>query len=901
MKQWELRGFEAMARGTFENGGQNLYVSRNGVLQRIWRFDVNGDGYVDIPVANSHDYNEHPPLMIIRDPAGRAEIQEVLTQGSQCAAAGDLNGNGYDDLVICSTNDGHHGDLPSYVYFGGPDGITENRKIDLAAPVGSCCAIGDFDGDGRREICYQVATFREERAPEDPRLRVYRQRETGFRMSDFTDLPSDVTYFTAGDIDGDGCDDLYCRTSDGRWLVLWGGPGGISTDRKTEIGSPTDDRARFDLLPFGGGNTRYEEFARPKILRLRGETYLFYADAEKVTLVHMDGKTPDGRDLTLPVRNAVSAAAGHVFGTDDGDLVILTMDGPDAQRVLAFSGAKGYDAPALEFPAVTPRDVLLCDFTGNGRDDIAVAQGRDTVRHTTESLLFLTGADGAVDPEPRRFVTHNCVEVLAARFDGDGLPALVFVNQQESSAYGHIPVYIYLGSENGFSPDRRLEFPGHSAGTILPADFNDDGYTDILVLHNAEDQPFLSPKADLYWGGPEGFSLDRRAQLDAPLAWGGCCADLNRDGYLDVVSCGGGEMRILYGGPDGYTPERTQILDLNEGEPEGTPGYGLWPVAADLNGDGWVEIIVPISGTSSSRIYWGGPEGYSYDRCTKLPVDNGGTVRVADLTKNGYPDLIFGSLLSRYRNAFHEGALTIFWGGPEGYSGFNSCVLPAHQANSVTIADFNGDGWLDIFVSSYINKRERDINSYIYWNDHGRFSLTNRRRMFAHSSSAAWAGDFNEDGYVDLFVSHHRAYGNHRTESAIWWNGPEGFREEDRTWLPTIGPHDMTPNDIGNVMTRGPEEYYVAPPAEAEGWSGIAWEGTIPVKTWVNCQIRTAPAREELETVPFAGPDGTEKTRFGCGEAVPQSLRRGPWFQVKLYLGAVNSGDTPRITAVRAE
>ena len=46
-KKWSVKGFEQFSKGTFENGGQNIYVSRNGVLQRIWQFDVNKDGYID--------------------------------------------------------------------------------------------------------------------------------------------------------------------------------------------------------------------------------------------------------------------------------------------------------------------------------------------------------------------------------------------------------------------------------------------------------------------------------------------------------------------------------------------------------------------------------------------------------------------------------------------------------------------------------------------------------------------------------------------------------------------------------------------------------------------------------------------------------------------------------------
>ena len=197
MKKWSLSGFENLSKGTFGNGGQNLYVSKKGGLQRIWRFDVNNDGYVDLLIANSHDFSEHPYLHIISDPTGEGTCQNVLTQGAQGAQVADLNGDGFDDLIVASNNDGHHSDLPSYVYFGGKNGITENRKIDLSAPGCSCVEVGDFDGDGVKEICYQIAdapasTF----SPEmlfNQRLRVYKQGELGFAMAAYKDYAVPVS------------------------------------------------------------------------------------------------------------------------------------------------------------------------------------------------------------------------------------------------------------------------------------------------------------------------------------------------------------------------------------------------------------------------------------------------------------------------------------------------------------------------------------------------------------------------------------------------------------------------------------------------------------------------------------------------------------------------------------
>ncbi len=911
-----LKGFETLSKGTFENGGQNLYVSHNGVLQRIWRFDVNNDGYVDLLIANSHDYNERPKACIIHDPTGEANIQEVLTESAQTAAVADINGDGYDDFVIAAINNGHHGELPSYIYFGGPDGITEDRKIELAAPICTCCGVGDFNGDGKKDICYLVS--REHETPlslgnHNPRIRVYYQGPHGFTMNGYKDYPINISYFTVGDIDGDGYDDLYCRTKGfnnsnyGEWFVLWGGPDGFRIKEKfdkTDIGTPTDDYDRFDTIPFGGGNFGYPEFARSKMIKMGGKTYLFYADADKVRLVTINKERKIDEEIVIRVPNATSAAIGHIRSAETEDLVLTQWNGVEDHNVLIYSCENGFDSPVQIIPVKTPRDILLYDFSGNGHDDLAVVQGRTHHAFTSESLLFVSDENGVLNPEPKRFVTHNAIEVFAADFSGDGKRQLVFVNQNECTAYGHVPVYVYLGSKDGFSPDNRLEFPGHSAGTMIPVDFNDDGFTDILVLQNAEDQPFLEPDGDLYWGGKDGFSLENRLGIPAPLAWGGHCADINKDGYLDIIASCAGHLRIFYGGPNGYSADNMVTihpLDIEYtsiDKKDNVPVGNLWLATADLNGDGWVDLVVPMSWRPYSRIYWGGPEGYSNERSTLLPIEHALTVRIADLNKDGHPDLIFGSRVSSHRNSFHEGTVTIFWGSDKGYSEFNCCVLPSYQSNCITIADFNNDGYLDIFASSYFNRRERDINSYIYWNDKGHFSVTNRKRIFAHSSSAAWACDFNEDGYVDICVTNHRAYGNHRTESAIWWNGPDGLSEERRSWLPTIGPHDMVPNDVGNVMTRGPEEWYISPAVSVENLKSVSWGAEIPIKTWVNCQIRTANTEEKLADAAFTGPDGTDGTRFECGDEIPTNLVKGSFVQVKLFLGAVNSGSSPRVTEI---
>ena len=47
---WITEGFEAFRKGTFGNAGQNIYVSKKGVLQRIYQYDLDRNGVVDFVV-----------------------------------------------------------------------------------------------------------------------------------------------------------------------------------------------------------------------------------------------------------------------------------------------------------------------------------------------------------------------------------------------------------------------------------------------------------------------------------------------------------------------------------------------------------------------------------------------------------------------------------------------------------------------------------------------------------------------------------------------------------------------------------------------------------------------------------------------------------------------------------
>ena len=288
------------------------------------------------------------------------------------------------------------------------------------------------------------------------------------------------------------------------------------------------------------------------------------------------------------------------------------------------------------------------------------------------------------------------------------------------------------------------------------------------------------------------------------------------------------------------------------------------------------------------------------ERCQVLSVHHAACARPADLTGNGYLDLIVGGHTPSLEGP-HDSFAYIYWNGPDGLREDRRTLLPANAINSMAVADFNNDGLLDLYVGSYHDGRERDIDSYIYWNRAGRgFSATDRTRLFTHSASGSLAADFNENGWVDLAIGYHRVEAEHKAYSAVWWNGPDGFDEKRVTLLPTEGPHGISSVDPGNLADRGPDEYCLSAPFELPDGSAVAsisWEAETRPKTWVKAQLRFAATKQGLETVPWTGPNGPntwyEKTHLATGRDGPQR-----WVQYRLALGSANSVSTPRVTQV---
>lgn len=905
---WEKRGFDEFMKGSLGNGGQNIYVSRAGVLQRIHQYDITGNGYPDLIYSNSQSMGERPPLTVYSGSLDR-EPKQLRSHGSFDATLADISGDGTLDLIVASQHDGVKSDITAIIYYASPEGYTEKYMTELYVPSAVSVTAGDFRGIGKNDVVFARVDS----------LRIFEQTSLGIEPTEFRDADIEATSVVADDLDGDGYCDLYVLAKDGAARIYWGSESGISADNFTElpyakapantICTSTAGRIGITLLPWC-----------PAIVDFKGEKCVFAVDGGNVMLDSLKGRSINNI-LKLCIPGAVHAATGYL--TSGNDLFIATYAGyNDECESYLLLERDGYSLDTAK--KITTRGAhtaTIASLVDGEKPYLFIANTSTRRSNDMPSLALRFDDDGNVT-ERRELPGHCTMRILVGNSGIDGENEMVMVNHESGLWSGEENIYVYLNDENGFSPDKRLEFPGLSSVEGQMIDFDDKGHPDVIVVCCAENQPNLCTGLYIYHNEGDGPDVNLREDVPCALPHGIAVGDFRHSGYLDIAVGGihSREMYILEGGPDGYSEERMKkivfgpegfvpfdwrgenedILDTPVYSPEefkniGKYGQFRWMFTADLNGDGYLDLIIPLIIGPRCYVMWGGPDGFSKDNMQILATDGAGCANVADLNGDGYPDLILGGHISLPKKTRRESYVTIYWNGPEGLKENRKTSLPAWCANSIAVGDFNGDGVLDIFATSYSNNLVRDLDSFIYFGDKEKgFTYDNTQRIFNNSGCGCLAGDFNHDGYVDLAVGSHKKEGNHVCESFVYWGGPDGIREDRRTALPTRGVHGMTTVDIGNIMDRSDDEFYYSETYAVPAGSTPAyaeWDATNGVRTRVTMQIRSADTEEALASAEWS-------RRYECGERF-DSAPSGTLMQYRLVLTAESGCGTPRVTSVR--
>ena len=560
--------------------------------------DVNGDGYADVIVGADNyqngEINEGRAFVYHGSASGLSAAPEWTAEGNQTSAsfgravatAGDVNGDGYSDVIVGAVNVSR-----VYVFHGSGGGLEAAAAWNVSMPgseIGaSVAAAGDVNGDGYGDV---IIGATEAGSNKNGAAFVYHGSATGLGASaDWTVLSSHAfaefgtAVSAAGDVNGDGYSDVIVgapyddgsgETDEGRVYVYHGSASGLST---TADWTAESNRifAYFGLSAALAGDVNGDGYADVIVgapayttdVNPRGRAYVYYGSPNGLTAAA--GWTAENDQISAYFGGSV-ASAGDVNGDGYGDVIVGTpyYDNGEADEGRAQvyfgspagpSAAPGWTAESNQAGAYFGYSVAAAgDVNGDGYGDIVVGAH---------------GYDNGQDNEGRAFVFHG---------SPTGPSASAAWSAEGDQAYANF---------------------GKTVSTA--GDVNGDGYADVIVGAFGYDNGEADEgRVYVYHGSPAGLSaganwVAESNQVDAMFGGSASAAgDVNGDGCDDVIigasfyngnQGGEGRAYVYYGSSGGLNAGAAWMVE--GGEANAYLGVSV-SAAGDINGDGYGDVII---------------------------------------------------------------------------------------------------------------------------------------------------------------------------------------------------------------------------------------------------------------------------------------------------------------------
>ncbi len=797
--------------------------NQNDALFGVWvctAGDVNADGYSDVIIGAPHydngQTNEGAAFVFHGSSTGLSNIRNWMSESNQAEAyygydvstAGDVNGDGYSDVIISaiSYDNGENNEGRIYGYYGSASGVSsvpswivEGNQADPGFGNSIACA-GDINGDGYSDVIIGANNYDNGETNEGKAF-VYYGSSSGLPVNESWTFESNSAYSylgwrasSIGDVNGDGYSDVAIGApyynSKGRAYIFYGTPTGLLTTPSLTIDGdqPNSEFSNFVATAGDINGDGYSDFL------VGAELYSSPEYKEGKIFLHMGSSAGLG---TTPVWTAESNQPNAEFGMSVATAGDVNGDG--------FS------------------DVVVGAWRyGNGQ----IGEGKAFVYHGSAAGLSVPiswTAEG--DQSSGQF---GISVSTAGDVNGDGYSDVIIgANCYDNGQTDEGRAYVYLGSSAGLltSPSWFAEsdqaFSYYGARVSTAGDVNGDGYSDVMAsaikFDNGETD---EGKVFLYYGSSSGLSATPNwtSESNNEYAWYGyqlkTAGDVNGDGYSDVVigaeqftngETGEGKAFVFHGSASGLSQQPIWTYESNQ--PNASLGYGV-SSAGDINGDGYSDVLVGAmqydNGQTDEGIVYlfnGSSTGLSANpnwsaEGNQERVNFGSAVSSAgDVNGDGYDDVIIGAWI--YANGeYQEGRTFVYHGSATGLSSSPNWTAESNQTDSQfgtsasTAGDVNGDGYSDVIVGAphFENGTWREGRAFVYQGSPTGLSTSanwtgESNQYFAiYGFTVASAGDVNGDGYSEVIVGAHYYNGNTGKAFVYYGNESGGLRANVRQY-----------------------------------------------------------------------------------------------------------------------
>ena len=710
--------------------------------------DVNNDGYHDVIVGASNYNTSTGRAYIYYGGAAMDNTADVTMNGENqndrfgcsVSGAGDVNNNGYDDVIVgadsYNSNTGR-----AYIYYGGA-AMNPNPSADLT-----------ITGEGT-------------------------SNRFGSSVSG------------AGDVNNDGYDDVFvgapaCTSNTGRAYICYGGAAMDNSKDVTMQGQGSNNY--FGNSVSGAGDVNNDGYADLIVGAFgynnnTGRAYTYYGGAAMPPYPSAD-ITMEGQGINNYFGCSVSGSddvnndgyddvivGAHGYNNDTGRAYIyyggaVINPNPSADLTMDGEGADHFFGVSVSGAG---------DVNNDGFDDVIV--GAQYIGGTGRAYVYFGGSpmnNNADVTMTGEYTGYFGVSVSGAGdVNNDGFDDVIIGDYQYNAYTGRAYIY-YGGATMNNTADLFLDgeatgdwFGGSVSGA---GDVNNDGYDDVIV--SASNHNSSTGRAYVYYGGSPmnnvaDVTMDGENQCDEFGVSVSGAGNVNNNDYDDVIvgawnyNNNTGRAYIYYGGPT-LNPDGNIILDG-----EGADDYFGISVsgAGDVNNDNFADVIVGAAGYSSNTgrayIYYGGPtldpNGNIVLNAEGADDYFGGSVSGAgDVNNDGFDDVIVGA--AGYNVG--DGRAYIYYGDNGSPMDNTADVLLGPEIPSAEFGvdvsgagDVNNDGFDDVIVGT-----EDTDHVYIYFGGAAMdntvdVTLDAEQSNTAYGESVSGAGDVNNDGYDEVIV-----------------------------------------------------------------------------------------------------------------------------------------------------